>query len=186
MCAPWMLKKIGDATGTEPTQEQAHQVIESDAGGAAAILLKAANALRDKEPTALAAFLCALRFAPDQIWSRRPTARLNWGQVVETRLRTMLRLLEQCKVRIECWDSSDSTVRFTVRPGVFRISLGAGYWIASWGKSEANQLSIRKQLRSSTAMYVHTAVGKKADSLPAQGLKRQAVLVGSVGYGLLP
>ena len=55
-CAPWTLKKIGDVTGTEPSPEQAHEVIEKDAGGAAAILLRAANALRDKEPTALAAF----------------------------------------------------------------------------------------------------------------------------------
>jgi len=128
-----MLKKIGDATGSEPTPEQAHQVIRYDAEGAAALLLKAANALRDKEPTALAAFRRAFRLAPDQIWSRRPTARLSWGQVVETRLRTVLRLLEQCKFRIECWGSNAPTVRFTVRPGVFRIALGAGYWLASWG-----------------------------------------------------
>ena len=91
-----MLKKIGGATGTEPTQEQAHQVIENDAGGAAAILLKAANALRDKEPTALAAFRRAFRVKPDEIWSRRPTASLSWGQVVETRLRTVLPLLDRC------------------------------------------------------------------------------------------
>jgi hypothetical protein len=131
-----MLKKVGDATGTEPTQQQAHQVIQNDAGGAAAILLRAADALRDKEPTALAAFRRAFRLAPDKIWSRRPTARLSWGQVVETRLRTVLRLLEQCKFHIECWGSNDRTVLFTVRPGVFRIALGAGYWLASWGKSD--------------------------------------------------
>jgi hypothetical protein len=53
-CAPSTLKKIGDATGTEPTQEQAHQVIRNDAEGGAAILLKAANALKHKEPTASA------------------------------------------------------------------------------------------------------------------------------------
>ena len=135
-CAPWTLKKIGDATGSEPTPEQARQVIRNDAEGAAAILLKAANALRDKEPTALAAFRRAFRFAPDQIWSRRPTARLTCSQVVETRLRTVLRLLEQCKFRIECWGSNDPKVRFTVRPGVFRIALGAGYWLASWGNSD--------------------------------------------------
>lgn len=29
-CAPWTLKKIGDVTGTEPSPEQAHQVIEPD------------------------------------------------------------------------------------------------------------------------------------------------------------
>jgi hypothetical protein len=135
-CAPWTLKKIGDVTGTEPSPEQAHQVIEKDAGGAAAMLLRAANALRDKEPTALAAFSRAFRLAPDKIWSRNPAARLTWSQVVETRLRTALRSLEQCKFRIECWGSNDPTVLFTVRPGVFRIALGAGYWIASWGKSD--------------------------------------------------
>ena len=135
-CAPGTLKKIGDATGSEPTPEQAHQVIENDAGGAAAILLRAANGLRDKEPTALAAFRRAFRLAPDKVWSRRPTASRSWGQVVETRLRTGLRLLEQCKLRIECWGSSDPKVLFTVRPGVFRMALGAGYWLASWGKSD--------------------------------------------------
>ena len=135
-CAPWRLKKIGDATGTEPTPEQARQVIAKDAGGAAAILTKAANALRDKEPAGLAAFRRAFRLAPDKIWSRDPTARLIWSQVVEKRLRTVLRLLEQCKFRMECWGSSDPKVLFTVRPGVFRIALGAGYWIASWGKSD--------------------------------------------------
>lgn len=135
-CAPSTLKKIGDATGTEPTQEQAHRVIRNDAEGAAAILLKAANALKHKEPTALAAFHRVFRLAPDKIWSRRPTARLSWGQVVETCLMTVLGLLEQCKFRIECWGSNDPTVPFTVRPGVFRIALGAGYWIVSWGKSD--------------------------------------------------
>jgi hypothetical protein len=135
-CAPWTLKKIGDVTGTEPTQAQAHQVIQKDAEGAATILLRAANALRDKEPTVLAAFSRAFRLAPNKLWSRRPTARLSWGQVVETRLRTVLRLLEQCKFRIECWGSNDPKVLFTVRPGVFRIALGAGYWIASWGKTD--------------------------------------------------
>jgi hypothetical protein len=137
-CAPGALKKIGDSTGTEPTPEQARQVIRNDAESAAAFLLKAANALQDKAPTALAAFRRAFRLAPDQIWSRRPTARLTNSQVVETRLRTVLRLLEQCKFRIECWGSNDPTVRFTVRPGVFRIALGAGYWIASWGKSDGS------------------------------------------------
>jgi hypothetical protein len=130
-CASLVLKKIGDVTGTEPTPEQARQVIEKDAGGAAAIVLRAANALRDKEATALAAFRRAFRLAPDKIWSRNPAARLTWGQIVETRLRTVLRLLEECKFRIECWGSSDPEVPFTVRPGVFRIALGAGYWIAS-------------------------------------------------------
>lgn len=134
--APWTLKKIGDATGNEPTPAQAHQIIKDDAGGAAAILLKAANALRDNEPTALAAFRRAFRLEPDKIWSRNPRARLSWSQVVETRLRTVLRLLEQCKLRIECWGSKDPKVCFTVRPGVSRIALGAGYWIASWGKSD--------------------------------------------------
>jgi hypothetical protein len=52
-CSPWTLKKIGGATGTEPTPEQARQVIQNDAEGAAALLLRATNALRDKEPTAL-------------------------------------------------------------------------------------------------------------------------------------
>jgi hypothetical protein len=60
-CPPWMLKKIGDMTGTEPTPEQAHQVIRNDAEGAAAYLLKAANALWDKESTALAASRRAFR-----------------------------------------------------------------------------------------------------------------------------
>lgn len=135
-CARWMLKKIGDATGTEPTQEQAHQVIRNDAEGAATIVLRAADALRDKKPTALSAFSRAFRLAPDKIWSRNPTARLSWGQVVEKRLRTVLRLLEQCKFRIECWGSNDPMVRFTAHPGMFRIALGAGYWIASWGRSD--------------------------------------------------
>ena len=135
-CAPWVLKKIGDATGTEPTQAQAHQVIKDDAGGAAARLLRAANALRDKEPVALDAFGRAFRVKPDQIWSRNPAARLTWSRVVETRLRTVLRLLEQCKLRIECWGSNDPAVLFIVEPGVFRIALGAGYWMASWGKTD--------------------------------------------------
>jgi hypothetical protein len=135
-CASQTLKKIGDVTGTEPTPEQARQVIEKDAGGAAAIVLRAANALRDKEPTALAAFSRAFRLAPEKIWSRNPTARLTWSQVVETRLRTVLRLLEQCKFRVECWGSNDPKLLFTVRPGVFRIALGAGYWITSWGNSD--------------------------------------------------
>ena len=60
-CAPGTLKKIGDATRTEPTPEQARQVIRNDAEGAAALLLKAANALRDTEPAALAAFRRAFR-----------------------------------------------------------------------------------------------------------------------------
>jgi hypothetical protein len=135
-CAAWMLKKIGEATGTEPSAAQAHQVIRNDAEGAATILLRAANALRDKEPAALAAFSHAFRLNPDKIWSRNPAARLSWGQVVEKRLRTALRLLEECKLRIECWGSNNPTVRFTVNPGVFRIALGAGYWIASWGESD--------------------------------------------------
>ncbi|MFH0343571.1 MAG: hypothetical protein ACHBNF_15930 [Chromatiales bacterium] len=135
-CAPWTLKKIGDATGTEPTQAQAHQVIEKDAGDAAAILVNAINALRNKEPTALAAFSRAFHLSPDKIWSRNPAAKLTNSQVVETRLRTVLRLLEQCKFRIECWGSNDPKVLFTVRPRVFRIALGAGYWIASWGNSD--------------------------------------------------
>jgi hypothetical protein len=135
-CPPWVLKKIGDATGTELTQPQAHQVIKNDAGGAAARLLRAANALRDKEPLALAAFTRAFRVKPDQIWSRNPAARLTWSQVIETRLRTALRLLEQCKLQIECWGSNDPAVLFVVKPGVFRIALGAGYWIASWGKTD--------------------------------------------------
>ena len=97
-------------TGTEPTPEQARQVIEKDTGGAAAIVLRAANALRDKEPTALAAFSRAFRLAPEKIWSRKPAARLTWSQVVETRLRTVLRLLEQCKFRIECWGSSNPKI----------------------------------------------------------------------------
>ena len=135
-CAPQALKKIGDATGSEPTRAQAHQVIQHDAGGAAAILLRAANALRDKEPTALAAFSRAFGVKPDKIWSRNQAARLTNSQVAETRLRTVLRLLEQCKFRIECWGSNDPKVLFTVRPGVFRIALGADYWIASWGQSD--------------------------------------------------
>ena len=48
------------------------------------------------------------------------------------------------------------------------------------------QLSIRKQLRSSTAMHVHTAIGKKVDVLPGQGLTRQDELVDPVGYRLSP
>ena len=135
-CSPGALKKIGDVTGTEPTPEQARQVIERDTGGAAALVLRAANTLRDKEPAALAAFSRAFRLAPDKIWSRNPAARLTWSQVVEKRLRTVLRLLEQCKFRIECWGSSDPKVLFTVQPGVFRVALGAGYWIASWGNSD--------------------------------------------------
>jgi hypothetical protein len=135
-CAGWTLKEIGDATGIEPTQAQADQVIQKDAGGAAAILLRAANALRDKEPAALAAFGRAFGVAPDQIWSRNPAARLTNSQVAEQRLRTVLRLLEQGKIRIECWGSKDPKVLFTVRPGVFTIALGAGYWIASWSNSD--------------------------------------------------
>lgn len=33
---------------------------------------------------------------------------------------------------------------------------------------------------------IEVAAGKEADSLPAQGLTRQAALVGLVGYGLPP
>jgi hypothetical protein len=135
-CASSALKHIGDATGVEPTQAQAHQVIQNDAGGAAAILLRAANALQDREPIALAAFSRAFGAAPDKIWSHNPAARLTNSQVVEKRLRTVFRLLEQCRIRIECWGSNDPKVLFTIRPGIFRIALGAGYWIASWLNSD--------------------------------------------------
>jgi hypothetical protein len=97
------------------------------AGGAATILLRAIDAFRDKEPTALAPFSRAFRVKPDKIWSRNPTARLANSQVAETRLRMVLRLLEQCKFRIECWGSNDPKVLVTARPGTFRVALRAGY-----------------------------------------------------------
>jgi len=135
-CASWVLKKIGELTGTELARGVAHQVIKDDAGDAAATLLRSANALQDKEPAALAAFSRAFHLKPDEIWSRSPAARLSWGKVVERRLRTALRLLEQCKFQIECWGSNDPKVMFTVRPGVFRIALGADYWIARWSNTD--------------------------------------------------
>jgi hypothetical protein len=128
-CAPWTLKKIGDATGTEPTPEQAHQVIRNDAEGAAAILLKAANAPGTKSRP---------RWIPPRVrWRRPDLVRRPTARLLARSSRRGSGRCSGCSIMCSasCASSNDPTVRFTVRPGCSSIA-PAGYWMASWGQSD--------------------------------------------------